>query len=433
VPPAEPAEDRSRRPAIEERLRTAGLAPLTRTAWLEIDLDALASNLAVVRELAGPGVRVEPVVKADAYGHGAVPVALALEAAGVDGFSVATFDEAIELRDGGIGVPILVLYPAPAEVASAAAERGIALTVGDETLLERLLAQVTARHPRRPVRVAVEIETGLGRGGLDVGAAVRAVNAIRAVAGVELAGVWSHLAAPGDPGRSLGQVGRFELAQDLLGDGGVPVDERHLAASGGLLGGAAPSYEAVRPGLSLYGVVPEDLTSSTDIAPLPAATARLRPVMALRARAVRVTDLPAGHGVSYGPSFETVRPSRVATLPIGYADGWPRALSNRARALVRGLSVPLVGTVAMDAVMADVTAVPGAPVSVDDEFTLLGRDGEEQIDVLELARLRTTISWEVLSAMSGRLTRVYHRAAVPLAVRSLIDRRSVGPNRALER
>jgi alanine racemase len=147
--------------------------------------------------------------------------------------------------------------------------------------------------------------------------------------------------------------------------------------------------------------------------------------MSLHARPVRVVDLPAGHGVSYGPSFMTTRPSRLATLPLGYADGWPRALSNRAEALVRGRRVPLVGTVAMDAVMADVTDVPGAPVTVDDEFVLLGaqrgENGSDEIDAAELARLRTTIVWEVVSLMAHRLPRVYHAAAAPAGVTTLTE------------
>ncbi len=145
--------------------------------------------------------------------------------------------------------------------------------------------------------------------------------------------------------------------------------------------------------------------------------------MALLARPVRVADLPADHGISYGPSFRTTRPSRIATLPVGYADGWSRSLSNRASAIVRGRRVPLVGTVAMDAVMADVTDVPGRPVDTTDEFVLLGAAGGERITAAELAQQRTTISWEVVSAMSRRLPRVYHAAAGPVGLRTLTEPR----------
>ena len=406
-----------RRLPIESRLSGAGLPALPRTAWLEIDVDALTSNLAAIRDAVGPGVRVEPVVKADAYGHGSVPVAEMLEAAGADGFSVATFDEAAELRGAGIKAAILVLYPVPAEHAAEAAHLGVALTVGDERLLRRLLEQVAHADTvrRRPLRVHLEVETGLGRGGLDPGRVVSAARRLAAVPGIRVEGAWSHLAAPQDGPRTRAQTDRFERAVQALVTGGIKLPVRHLAASGGLLA-AVPPYEAVRPGLAVYGLVPDGFGDAVARRGL---AATLRPVMSLRARPVRVAELPRGWGISYGPSFETHRPSRIATLPLGYGDGWARALSDRAEAIVRGVRVPLVGTVAMDAVMADVTDVPGTPVTVDDEFTLLGEQDGERIEADDLARSRTTISWEVVTAMSRRLPRVYHAAAGPLGLRTL--------------
>jgi alanine racemase len=403
-------------PRIEERLAAAGLPALGRMAWLEIDLDAIVANLALVRDVAGSGVRVEPVVKADAYGHGAVPVARALEAAGADGFSVALLEEALELRRAGILTPILVLYPVPVEHVHLAANQGVALGVGDKVLFDRLVAAWTdGSGGASELVLAIELETGLGRGGLTAAEAVSVAATIAATPGLRLAGTWSHLAAPVDEARSAAQRMAFESILGELGRAGEPAGNRHLAASEAILTGSAPAYEAVRPGLAIYGLVPDELIGGGGL-DWPAD--RLRPAMALRARPVRVADLPAGHGVSYGPTFTTTRPSRIATLPLGYGDGWPRALSNRARALVRGLSVPLVGNVAMDAVMADVTDVPGPPVGVDDEFTLLGVDGEDRITAAELAQQRTTNSWEVVTAMSRRLARVYHAAAGPLAVRT---------------
>jgi alanine racemase len=367
-------------------------------------------------------VRVEPVVKADAYGHGAVPVAQALEAAGADGFSVATMDEAVVLRRAGIRRPILVLFPVPPEEASRAARDGIALSAGDAELLARLLSRFTSDRDRgaggrRVLHLQLEVETGLGRGGFATERLPDAVQAIKRTSGARLEGIWSHLTAADDPARTQGQRQRFDDALAMFADGGTTIGPSHLAGSGGLLAGLT-TYEATRPGLAIYGVVPDGFADT------PAArgnASALLPVMALRARAVRVADLPAGWGVSYGPTFETPRPSRIATLPLGYADGWPRALTNRAEALVRGTRVPLVGTVAMDAVMADVTDVPGPPVDVDDEFTLLGEDGGERITALDLAHARATISWEVLTGMSGRLPRVYHAAARVAGVRTLAD------------
>jgi alanine racemase len=409
----------SRRP-IERRLADAGLPALPRTAWLEIDLEALSGNLAVLRELAGPGVPIRPVVKADAYGHGGVPVALALEAAGADGFCVAAIDEALELRGGGVRGPILVLYPIPPASVREAARLGIAVTGGDGPTLDRIVRAAAAIDPARPLAIDLEVDTGLGRGGLAEADLAAAARLVAGSPGVVLSGVWTHFQAVEDAAITADQTARFEAAVAAIAAAGVELPPRHVAASAALMVDGIVAYDGARPGLAVYGLVPDELDPT---AVSPRAEGRLRPVMALIARPVRVADLPAGHGVSYGPTFRTTRPSRIATLPLGYGDGWSRSLSNRASAIVRGRRVPLVGNVAMDAVMADVTDVPGPPVDTSDEFVLIGRSGDERIGVDELARLRTTNSWEVVTGMSRRLPRVYHAAAGPVGLRTLTERR----------
>jgi alanine racemase len=334
---------------------------------------------------------------------------------------VATFDEGLELRQAGISVPILVLFPIPPELVPDAMRLCLSVTAGDQTLLERTLgildgltdADVPAD---RELPVHLEVETGLGRGGLHSTDVPAAAAAIEASPRARLAGLWSHLQAAGDPDRTADQAARLGVASGLLEEVGMTMPDRHLAASGGMLAATAPGYEVVRIGLAMYGIVPDGLTVDERHA---GAVAGLRPVLSLRARPVRVTELAAGTGVSYGPTFVTSRPSRIATLPLGYADGWPRSLSNRAQVLVRGRRVPAVGTVAMDAVMIDVTDVPGAPVTVDDEFTLIGSQGEETIDATEVARWGNTISYEIVTAMSGRLPRVYYAAARAVQMRAV--------------
>jgi alanine racemase len=409
-----------RREPIEARLSAAGLPALPRTAWLEIDLDAVRHNLDVVRRLAGPGVPVLPVVKADAYGHGAVEVAQALEAAGVEGLCVAAFDEAVQLREADIRVRIIVLYPIPTGWAGDAARQGIAVTAGDADLLGELLGAIRG-SPVASLDVELEVETGLGRGGFAGDDLVEAARRIVASPGLRLAGLWTHLQAVEDPALTADQLARFESATASLVAAGIPLPIRHVAASAALLDAGVASYDGVRPGISIYGLIPDEL-ASVDVSE--AVRGDLRPVMALYARPVRVRDLPAGWGISYGPTFRTARPSRIATLPIGYGDGWSRLLSNRAAAIVRRTRVPLVGNVAMDAVMADVTDVPGPPVTVADEFVLLGRSGDDRITVAELALMRTTNSWEVVTAMARRLPRVYHAAAGPVGLRALTERRT---------
>lgn len=414
------------RAPIEARLRTAGLAPLPRTAWLEIDLDRLRGNLAAFRAAVPSGVRVEPVLKADAYGHGAVPVGRVLEAAGADGFSVATFDEALELREARLRAPILCLYAIPPDVVADAMRRDIAVTASDETLLERMLtaaarawtgrADGSGSRPRRALRVHLEVETGLGRAGLPPDRIAAAAARVAATPGARLVGIWSHLQAADDRARTATQDRQFVEAIGRLDDVSVRLRHRHLAASAGLLAHAVPPYDGVRIGLATYGILPDNVSPGEASRP-PAS--EIRPILSLYARPVRVADLPAGSGISYGPTFTTARPSRIATLPLGYGDGFSRSLSNRAQALVRGRRVPLVGNVAMDAIMADVTDVPGSPVTVDDEFVLLGRQGDDAITVEELARLRATNSWETVAAMARRMPRVYHAAAVPVEIRTL--------------
>jgi alanine racemase len=225
------------------------------------------------------------------------------------------------------------------------------------------------------------------------------------------------LQAVEDPPRTAAQIERFEGALASLAVAGIDVPRRHMAASAALLVAGIPMYDAVRPGLMTYGLPPDEL----DAASLPPAARRLRPVLSLKARPVRVADLPVGHGISYGPTFVTRRASRIATLPLGYGDGWPRALSNRAEALVRGRRVSLVGNVAMDAIMFDVTDVPGEPVSVDDEFVLIGAQGSDHISALDLARARNTNTWEVVTTSSRRIPRVYHASAGPVDIRTLVS------------
>jgi len=408
-------------PAHDPDLARAGLPPLPRTAWAAVDLDRLAANLEVLRGLLPTGTRIDPVVKADAYGHGAVPVALALEVAGADGFGVTTFDEALELRVGGVERPILVLYPIPPAAVREAARERVAITLGDTTLVARTLAAVPA-DLATPLDVHVELETGLGRGGLDPSIALGVARRIASHPALRLAGVWSHLGAAGDPERTRHQRGVFERARLEFGAAGIAVPRWHFVASGGLLAASTDAYDAVRPGLALYGVVPEGLPIAAGRLD---AAAALRPVLSLRARPVRVADLPAGVPVGYGASFIPARRTRIATLPIGYGDGYLRALSNRAPVLVRGVRAPVVGTVAMDAITVDVTDVPGPPVSVDDAFVLLGEQGSEAIRAAELAQLGTTISWEILAGMARRLPRVYYAGAVPVGLRTLTTLRGM--------
>jgi alanine racemase len=412
------------------------LPPLPKTAWIEIDLDALVANVRVMGDLLPPGVRVEPVIKADAYGHGAVAVARALVADGIQSVGVATYDEALELRQAGIEVPIVILFPIPAELAPSALRHRMSITVGDQLLLGRTLAALDAAPGATPsadalcLAIHLEVETGLGRGGVHPEEVPAVAAQIEANPRARLVGLWSHLQASDNSEITSSQDANFVAASGLLEDAGASLPARHISASGGVLAATAGTYDVVRVGLAQYGIVPDGLIVSAANSD---AAARLRPVMSLRARPVRVAWLEAGSGVSYGPTFTTTRRSCIATLPLGYADGFPRSLSNKAQVLVRGTRVPQVGTVAMDAIMVDVTDVPGPPVTIDDEFTLIGEQAGERISALEVARWGNTISYEVVTAMSGRLPRVYYAAAEAVAMRAVACDVTQGQGRPTDR
>ena len=379
-------------------------------------------NFAALRRLAPAGTACWPVVKADAYGHGAVPVAETLRAAGADGLCVATLDEALELRRAGIDGEILVLYPVPVAALPVSARARLSLSASSEDAVREMVSAARGlpddQPDQRTLAVHLEIETGLTRDGVRPERAAAVAAALAGEPRLRFAGIWSHIATPDDGPTTERQVERFEAALAGLRDAGVAVPLRHLAATGGLLTASAPTYDAIRPGLAVYGVIPAGLPLAT---PAAGAAAALRPALRLVARAVRIEDVPAGTGVSYGATWVAARPSRIATLPVGYGDGFARAYGGRPGALVRGRRVPLVGAIAMDATMVDVTDVD--QLDPADEFVLLGRQRDEEITVAELAAARATISWEVLATMARRIPRVYYAAARAVRVRTLQEDR----------
>jgi alanine racemase len=376
-----------------------GAQQLRRAAWLEIDLDALRHNIAIIRSLAGPAA-VAPVVKADAYGHGIRRIAEALVGV-ADGLCVATLDEAVALRAMLPDARVLLLYPVPRSATAEAVAAGVELTIMSLPDVETVVPVAASDRP--PIALQLCVETGLGRGGLAVEDLVRAARVIERDPRLRLAGLWSHLADPAEPDASARQLERFERAVAALRATGIRVPARHLAASGPLFTGAAPPLELVRPGLAVYGLLDE----GWPLSPTAAAAARsLRPVMSLKARAVAFSEVAVGEAVGYGGLWRAERRSRVAILPLGYADGYLRASQPMGEALVRGSRVPLVGVISMDALAVDVTDVPG--IDAADTFVLLGRQDGQAITAGDLARARNTIAWEVLSSMAARLDRVYY-------------------------
>ena len=363
--------------------------------WAEIDLAALARNVGVVREIAGADADILAIVKADAYGHGMVPVARALaETKKIAAFGVANIAEAAHLREALPEAKITLLSPAlPAERAEVV-RMGLRPWVSSlaETLDYARLA-VEGRGPAGlPFDVEIKIDTGMGRMGVledQFEALRRAVTRLRAL---RLRGVVTHLpSADEDEKFTADQLARFDTLK-----GGVPPGANFQAQnSAGLISYPRGSRTMVRPGLMLYGS-----------SPVPSFKGKLRPVLALKTRVALARDLPPGRGISYGRTFITPRAMRVGTLAAGYADGYPRHLSNAgAHALVRGQRCPLLGRVTMDQIMIDLSALPD--VDAGEEVTLIGRQGAEEITAAELAAKAGTIPWEIFTGLTTRVTRFY--------------------------
>ena len=385
------------------------MAPVTdrasHSAWIEVDLAALTHNAAVLRRATPSAAQLGILVKAHGYGHGREMAARAALAGGADQLIVATLDEGLGLRATGIDAPILVVYPVSPDGVPDAVDAGLELSVGGVDGVAPLLAAWASCREQLPdlaLRLHVEVDSGMGRGGVAPDELVEVVRLLEAEPRTSLAAAWSHLADGRDPGRSRTQAERFESALADLAAAGRPLPKRHLIATEGLFAETAPAYEMVRIGLAFYGELGIDMDPAPAKAEL---AAELRPAMTVKARAVRLEWIGTGASVGYGGEWTSERPSRIATLPIGYADGWLRSTWPGGSVLVRGHRAPLVGRVSMDSICADVTDIES--VAPDDEFVLLGTQGAARISPVDLARHRGTIPNEVFCAFGPRLPRVY--------------------------
>ena len=370
-----------------------------RPTWAEIDLDALASNLRLIRERVGQGVSVMAAVKADAYGHGAVACARRLEAEGVDWFGVALPEEGIVLRAAGITRPILCLGGFWDGQQNVCLQQDLTPVVYRLDLIESL--DRAAQAAGVVADVHVKIDTGMGRLGVRSEDVRQFCEALSPFRNIRVDGLMTHLASADDPAQedfTKDQLERFQQAIVLFHDRGVEPRYLHAANSAGAFAYPPARENLVRPGATLYGL-------KRDILPPNIEAAQLRPVMSVRSRIMLLKTVAKGEKLGYGCTFETTRESLIATIPIGYDDGYRRALSNRGRVIVRGTFAPVVGRISMDLTLVDATDVSG--VSLHDQVTLLGRDGELSITAEDLAELTGTISYEITCGISARVPREY--------------------------
>ena len=361
-----------------------------RPTVLTVSLGTIEANFRLVRTFCAPDVRQIAVVKADAYGHGMVSVAKRLLRAGAWGAAVATVDEAVTLREAGVTAPVLILGGSTEEGLREAVRVGVSQAVYDRRALEVLQAE--AARLGRPAKAHLKIDTGMSRIGVrGRDETARLLEAWRGCPGVAMEGVFTHFAlADADPDFTALQKARFDEAAALARAAGFhPL--LHAAASTGIALGEAYWYDAVRPGIVLYG------------AEVNASFPGIRPAQTLSTRPVRVAWIEAGDTVGYGRTFRAARRTRVMTLPIGYGDGYPRVLGGRADALICGRRAPLIGRVCMDQIMVDVTDIPQADLS--SEAVLLGAQGDERITPDELARLAGTIPYEIMLGFGARVTK----------------------------
>lgn len=370
-----------------------------RRSWLDVRADALLANLARLRSALDPGVRVLPMVKADAYGLGMPGVVETLRTAGVWGFGVATVEEGLRLRRLGVDGPVVVLSPSPYAELEAAVEADLALSVGSLEALREVAA--AAERSGRVADVHLDVDTGMGRSGVDWQEGAAWLDRFRSAATgpVRWTGIFTHLhSAEDDPESVQRQAERFASWTARIGDGGGPGEDRprvlrHMLNSAGVLHAPGLSGDLVRPGIFLYGG-----RCGSDV-PAP------DPVVSLRARVVHVRDVRPGTTVGYGATHTAGESERWATLSIGYGDGLPRALGNRGHALIGGRRVAIVGRISMDVTVVNITGMDG--VGVGDVVTLIGRDGAEEITLDEVAEVAGTISYEVLTGFTTRLPRVW--------------------------
>ncbi len=368
--------------------------------WAEIDLDALRKNMENMKETLAPGTRMMAVVKADGYGHGAVPIAHELEdAPWLYGYAVATVEEALILRGGGIRRPILILGYAFPDSYEKLAREDIRPAVFREDMLPCLAAAASASG--KPFRVHIKVDTGMNRIGIrpdDSGVAF--VKQCLETPGVEVEGIFTHFAKADEEDKTAArkQLALFmEFNRRIQEELHVRIPVQHCSNSAGIAELPEANLDVVRAGISMYGLRPTDTERRTPVA--------LTPVLSLKSRIVYIKELEEGQEVGYGGAYVTPKPMRVATIPVGYGDGYPRGLSNRSCVLLHGKRASILGRVCMDQFMVDVTEIPEA--KLDDEVVLIGCDGQEQITMEALGELSGRFYYELACCLNRRVPRVY--------------------------
>jgi alanine racemase len=361
----------------------------------EINADALRSNLSAIRRHVGRGVRVMAIVKANAYGHGITEVSRVLADEGIDYLGVGFLEEGILLRNAGVVAPILVLGGVLGEQTASFLEHNLEITVSSIELARRINAE--AGSAGRKARVHLKIDTGMERIGVRPENAMAFVRETASLPGIDLVGIYSHLATADEKDKSFAreQLQKFSGLIRTVEAAGIRIPLKHIANSGAILDIPEARFDMVRAGMMLYGVYPSRETSES---------VPVKPTLSLKSKVVFLKEVPAGKSIGYGRTYVTKKPTRIATIPVGYGDGYSRMLSHKVEVLIRGKRYPGVGTVCMDQMMVDVGN--DTSVHVGDDVTLIGRDGNDEITPWDIAGKIGTNQYEVLCMIAARVPRV---------------------------
>jgi len=369
--------------------------------WAEIDLKAIAHNIRELRRIADPNSRLMAVVKANGYGHGSVEVARCALDNGAKVLGVARIDEAVILRNEGIYAPILIFGYTPPPFYKEILKFDLTQTVYSLQTAESLSAFAVSNNKR--IKVHIKIDTGMGRLGIlpDSGSALREVESIVRLTGLEPEGIFTHFSMADSSDKSFSRR-QFEIFIEFLNrlkDKGIEFGVKHAANSAGIIDMPETHLDMVRAGIAMYGLYPSGETMNDKAALLPA--------MSLKSVIIHLKDVPSGFKVSYGATYETKKPTTIATVPVGYADGYSRLLSSRGQMLVCGQRAPIAGRVCMDLTMLDVGNIGG--VKQGDEVVILGKQKDSEIKADEIASLLGTINYEIVSSLTERVKRVYSK------------------------
>lgn len=365
-------------------------------SWVEIDLENFKHNGDEIRRLIGPDVKILQVVKADAYGHGAIEISKFALKNGASCLGVANADEGVQLRVSGIDAPIVILSPSAVSEINAIVKYNLIPSVSDIHFARELDERFGKEG--KLASIHIEVDTGMGRGGTIHHEAVSIIKEIFSLRNIRMEGIFSHLSLSEEEDNDYNalQWEFFGEVLEKLGEQGIHIPIKHFSNSGGVLNFSQFNMDMIRPGIMTYGIYPSPLTMEN---------ADLLPVMSFKTSIVLLKEFPKGYNIGYGRSYVTRRPTTIATIPVGYGDGYGFILSNRGEALVRGKRVPIVGRISMDMCTVDVTDIPGC--GIGDEVVLLGKQGDEYISANEIAEKANTISYEVLCALGKRAPRVF--------------------------